>query len=330
MFNLVEKPFPVGVAGINISKRPLHAVPSGSGRINVVENFRWKNAGSTDEVPSITLVEYELEFGVWAQMLARLINTGQNWFDNGQLDPYASLYNGNKTRFEYNLPLLLKDGDKIRTIRNSWGPTDFNLTNFLGGNGQSASSGWGNVLGKGIALGVGALGDFGFEEVQEFKGTTPESITITFPLYNTVTTKDAYNNYKLVSLLTFQNLKTRNTFLTYIPPKIYSVKTQNCLGGIDWPAAYVESLDIESIGTTRELSEYGDTTILTPEAYKVSITLKQLVATSSNIFAGALGEGSVNVIGSFMGNMDRNVESGTNAIRNAMIAAGATPATPTQ
>jgi hypothetical protein len=89
-------------------------------------------------------------------------------------------------------------------------------------------------------------------------------------------------------------------------------------------------LDIESIGTTRELSEYGDTTILTPEAYKVSITLKQLVATSSNIFAGALGEGSVNVIGSFMGNMDRNVESGTNAVRNAMIAAGATPATPTQ
>ena len=323
MFSLVSKPFPITIPGINISKAPLQAVPNGSGRINVVDNFRWKNAGSTDEVPSITLIEYELEFGVWAQMLARIVDTANNWAQAGKLDPYTTLYNGKPTGFEYNLPLLLKDGDKIRTIRNSWGPTDFSLNSFLGGNGGEASTGIGNVLGKAVALGVGTLGDFGLEEVQEFKGTTPESITITFPLYNTVTTKDAYNNYKLVSLLTFQNLKTRNTFLTYIPPKIYSVKTQNCLGGLDWPAAYVEALDIESIGTTRELSEYGGTSILTPEAYKVSITLKQLVASSSNIFAGALGQGSVNVIGDIKGLFAGGAEGGLNTIKELFVKAGA-------
>jgi hypothetical protein len=306
MFTLVDKPFPITIPGISFSKKPLYAVPNGSGRIDVVNKFKWKNAGSTEEVPSITLIEYELEFGAWAQTIARLADTAINWAQAGKLDPYAILYNAQPTNFEYYLPLLLKDGDKIRSIRNSWGDTKFGFGGDSSTDSKSSgsSSGFANFAGK-IGSGViGLAGEVGEEPVLSFGGTAQETITITFPLYNTVTTKSAYDNYQLVSLLTFQNLKTRNTFLTYIPPKIYRVKTQNCLGGLDWPAAYVEALDIESIGTTRELSEYGNTTILTPEAYKVTITLKQLVASSSNIFAGALGHGSVNVIGNLKGTLE--------------------------
>jgi hypothetical protein len=334
MFRLTEREFPIDIPGIDIANSALKAVPNGSGRINVVDNFRWKNAGSTDEVPSVTLIEYELEFGVWVQALARLANTAIDFFSGG-LDPYTILYNGNATGFEYNLPLLIKDGDKIRSISNSWGKTEFDLNKILGGSGEKASSTLGNIAGKAMGLAVGVLGDFGTEDVQMFTGTSPETITITFPLYNTVSISDAYNNYLLVSLLTFQNLKTRNTFLTYIPPKIYKVKTQNCLGGIDWPAAYVENLEIISIGTTRELSEYkGNTTILTPEAYKISITLKQLVATSSNTFAGAIGSKSVNVIGSITNVASKLATNGivdaANALKEADAraagAAGAVPA----
>ena len=297
MFTLKEKPFPIEIPGINIGKKAWEAVPAGSGRINVVKDFRWKNAGSTDEVPSVTLKEFELEYGAWVQMLARLANTAASWTTGG-LDPYNILYNGKETGFEYNLPLLIKNGGNIRTISNSWGKSSFDLNTILGMGGKSASSGFGDVVGKVLSVGIGLVGEPGVEQVNEFKGTAPEGITITFPLYNTVSIKDAYNNYRLVSLLTFQNLKTRTTFLTYVPPKIYHVKTQNCLGGLDWPAAYVENLEIESIGTTRELSEYGGgVTILTPEAYKVTIRLKQLVEPSSNIFAGAIGKNSVNVIG---------------------------------
>jgi hypothetical protein len=329
MFRLQSKPFPVEIPYLNISKNPLQAVPTGSGRINVVDGFRWKNSGSTEEVPSVCLIEYELEFGVWTQMLARIANTINVAFNQGELDPYSILYNGNPTGFEYNFPLLIKNGDKIRSIRNSWGETDFSLNKFLGGSGKASKNTFGNILGKGLALGVGLMGDMGFEEVQQFKGTQAETLTVTFPLYNTVSLKEAYNNHMLVSLLTFQNLKTRNTFLTYIPPKIYKVKTQNCLGGLDWPAAYISSLDIESIGTTRELSEFGNTTILIPEAYKVSITITQLVATSSNIFAGAIGENSVNVIGSIKNVVTESVTEGigavTETLRNSSIAAGAVP-----
>ena len=309
MFTLKEKPFPIEIPGINIGKKAWEAVPAGSGRINVVDNFRWKNAGSTDEVPSVTLKEFELEFGAWVQMLARLANTAASWTDGG-LDPYTILYNGKETGFEYNLPLLIKNGDKIRTISNSWGKSSFDLNTILGMGGKKASNWVVEGLGKVASAGIGLIGEPGVEQVNEFAGTTPESITITFPLYNTVSIKDAYANYQLVSLLTFQNLKTRTTFLTYVPPKIYQVKTQNCLGGLDWPAAYVETLEIDSIGTTRELSEYKNgTTILTPEAYKVSIKLKQLVEPSSNIFAGAIGKNSVNVIGDIQ-NVGKNAYNG--------------------
>jgi hypothetical protein len=297
MFTLQEKPFTIDIPGISFGQKVWEARPSGDGRIDVVRDFRWKNAGSTDEVPSVTLKEFELEFGAWVQMLARLANTAASWTTGG-LDPYTFLYNAKPTKFEYNLPLLIKNGDNIRTISNSWGKSKFDLNTILGAAGKKASNEVGDIAGKVLSVGIGLVGEPGFEQVNEFAGTTPESITITFPLYNTVSIKEAYANYQLVSLLTFQNLKTRTTFLTYVPPKIYQVKTQNCLGGLDWPAAYVETLEIESIGTTRELSEYKNgTTILTPEAYKVTIKLKQLVESSSNIFAGAIGKSSVNVIG---------------------------------
>jgi hypothetical protein len=329
MFRLESKPFPIEIPYINISKSPLQAVPTGSGRINVVDGFRWKNSGSTEEVPSVSLKEYELEFGVWTQMLARIANTAVATFRDGELDPYSILYNGNPTGFEYNLPLLIKSGDKIRSIRNSWGKTNFSIEEILKGNGKNPKNNLGTALGVGLSLAVGFMGDMGLEEAQTFTGTQAESLTVTFPLYNTVTLKEAYDNYMLVSLLTFQNLKTRNTFLTYIPPKIYKVKTQNCLGGLDWPAAYISSLDIESIGTTRELSEFGNTTILIPEAYKVSITITQLVATSSNIFAGAIGENSVKVIGSIKNIVTENFEAGIGAVRETLKAAGATEKTDT-
>ena len=318
MFTLQEKPFTIDIPGISFGQKVWEARPSGGGRIDVVRDFRWKNAGSTDEVPSVTLKEFELEFGAWVQMLARLANTAASWTTGG-LDPYTILYNAKPTKFEYNLPLLIKNGDKIRTISNSWGKGSFDLNTILGMGGKKASNEFFDGLGKVASFGIGFIGEPGVEQVNEFTGTTPESITITFPLYNTVSIKEAYANYQLVSLLTFQNLKTRTTFLTYVPPKIYQVKTQNCLGGLDWPAAYVESLEIDSIGTTRELSEYKNgTTILTPEAYKVSIKLKQLVESSSNIFAGAIGKNSVNVIGNIE-NITGGAAGALNAIGNNLV-----------
>ena len=98
-------------------------------------------------------------------------------------------------------------------------------------------------------------------------------------------------------MITFQNLKTRTSFLTYVPPCLYTIKTDGCVGGFNWPVAIVSNLEIESIGTTRVINEFVEANVLIPEAYKVSITFRQLLPTSSNIFLGSMGGETVDVIG---------------------------------
>lgn len=274
--------------------------PKGSGTIDVLTKYRWKNSSrNVQEVPSITLTEFELSLGTWAANLSRLLQAYNDFKGNGYaLDPYMPLYNVNNrntgTGFVYRLPYLLGDGSKIRNVENNWGEFQGGLDKlFGGGDGGGVVSGITTLLGYAFA---GTSPGVGFEEISEFKNTNLESITITFPLYNTVTVQDAQNNYDFLTLFTYQNLKTRTSFLTFIPPKIYTVQTENCLGGIYWPVAIVSNLLIESIGTTREISDYNGKTLLMPEAFKVSITLKQLVPNSSNIFEGAIGGEKVNVL----------------------------------
>jgi len=56
------------------------------------------------------------------------------------------------------------------------------------------------------------------------------------------------------------------------------------------PLAYVSDLKIDSIGTTRRTDEIiTGTYLLIPEAYMVSITIRELIPVSSNIFQGAMG-----------------------------------------
>ena len=85
--------------------------------------------------------------------------------------------------------------------------------------------------------------------------------------------------------------------MTYIPPKIYTVDTYS-LGGVYMAAAYVSNFKIDSIGTTRKIKEFsffGSNEVLMPEAYKVTITFRDLVSQSSNIFAGTMGGSKVEV-----------------------------------
>lgn len=295
LYKVVDRKINIPYLGTSFSTNVKQLVPKGSGLIDVVNQFKWKNYGSTEEVPSILLDEYELSYGTWVSNIIRLINGLQGVFNNNiSADPYLALYNvadtASANRFRYNLPLLLGNGAKIRNIQNNWGPMQGGIDQLLDINAFE-------TLGRATGAAVGALTPTtgkGFEDIYQYNTTNLETITITFPLYNTGSTKEAYQNYSFCNLITFQNLKTRTSYLTFIPPKIYKIST-NALGGIDWPVAIVQNLSIESIGTTRALNEFGSGPILIPEAYKVSITLQQLIPNSSNIFAGAIGGKRVDV-----------------------------------
>jgi hypothetical protein len=277
--------------------------------INVLKDFPWKNSGDVEEVPHVYVTEYELTWGQTVTNIQRVMQLIGS--ESDRFDPYYAMYTGKPTGFRYVFPHLIKNGDMLRSTSHQWNETAqttmkgvtegfFNaadeainglnplnyLPNLLGGGLQNALIG--NKVASNIPAGVGA------EEVRNYSGTGPLQITINFPLYNTIDTYSAYRNFSLVSLLNFQNLKTRTTFMSYIPPKIYKVEN-SYMGGVYIPLGFISKLDIKSIGTTRVLKEYGPS-VLIPEAYNISITFQELVSQSSNIYEGVLGGSKVEVI----------------------------------
>ena len=268
------------------------------GNIDILSNHSWKNntAANIDEVPYIVLYEYELTYGKWTQNLIRILRGTISNKDTN--DPYSDLYEASETGFNYVFPYLIKENSTIRgSINNTW-------------NRESPLDSLKKVplIGK-LAKGVKAAGQifsagYGPEKIVTYNDTAQKTITIEFPLYNTVSEQNAIDNFNFVNLFAIQNLKIRTSFLTYVPPKIYKVQTSG-QGGVYMPAAYVESYDFVSIGTTRLMRDTvyggqagvgGSTGVLIPEAYKVIIKLREIVPENANIMFGALGGDPVEVI----------------------------------
>ena len=275
--------------------------PSGAanGVVDVYRDMYWANLGSKEEVPQIYIIEKQLKYGTWAAQLANLILQGSNTATGQDVDSFLKLYAAENTGFYYNFPWLLKTGDSIRSIENSWNNTqgmgEFFKTVTNSGKGEGAA---GAVVGAAIGAAIGTITPgFGFEATKQYESTSAQSITVTFPLYNTIDLESTFKHFSFVNLFTFQNLKTRTSLMSYIPPKIYEVDAFS-VGGIYMAAAIVSNLKVDSIGTTRRMSDwasFGPREILIPEAYKVSITFTDLLSQSSNVFAGALGGSKINV-----------------------------------
>jgi hypothetical protein len=275
--------------------------------INVLKDFPWKNSGDVDEVPHVFVTEYELTWGQTVTNLQRILKL----IGDSRKDPYYAMYTAAETGFKYVFPHLIKDGDSLRDVSHQWNDmaetTTKGITDGLGGfadklsnvvnplnylpkmlGGGLTGAMIGNAPITNVPTGVGA------EEVRKYSGTSPLQLTIKFPLYNTIDTYSAYRNFSLVSLLNFQNLKTRTSFMSYIPPKLYKVEN-TYMGGVYIPVSFISKLDIKSIGTTRVLTEYGPS-VLVPEAYDISITFQELISQSSNIYNGVLGGSKVEVV----------------------------------
>jgi hypothetical protein len=290
---------------------------AGSGNINVFSDFTWRNSKTTsiEEVPWINLYEKQLTYGKWISNIAGILD--QVTGSAKDADPYAKLYTTTNTDFTYTLPYLVKKDQSIRgDTTNKWerdGIVDIvSKLPYVGGIAKAA----GETLFPG----------FGIEKIVTFGDTDPKSITIEFPLYNTLTVEDAIKNFDFVSLFGLQNLKIRTSFLTYIPPKIYTVESPG-LGGIYMPAAYVSKYSVKPIGTVRQMTsgEYSTRAnlngtsgqgVLIPEAYRISITLTEMVPETANIMYGALGGDKIEVLNTVQTNYAPSIDT-LNGINNA-------------
>ena len=277
----------------------------GTNVIDVHGTFDWKNPGKVDEVPGLVLVEKQLDYGIWTSNLMRLLANASN-VANQTGDPYGALYAASNTGFVYALPYLIQPGSSIRgEISNTWSDisSEQSWSGMMGAlpvvgglmqAGYKRATEIAECVGNIVSPGVG------YEPIKVFSGTQPRTIQITFPLYNTVSIESANNNFSFITLLGLQNLKTRTSFATYLPPKIYEVSTDD-EGSVYMPFAYISRLDIQSIGTTRAIFDHGNTVQgsggrrVVPEAYKVNISLTELLPDSANIYSAGLEGRAVKV-----------------------------------
>jgi hypothetical protein len=261
--------------------------------IDVYGNHNWKIGGYIDEVPFIDLHELQLSYGQITANLAKIISDVKQRVAGNKTDPYQILYAANPTGFYYRLPYLLGKDKSIRgAIKNNW---EDGGSNFL----ENVINKVVNAKFMGASLGGLFSPGTGLETPQNYKSTNPRTITITFPLYNTQSIDSALANYSFISLFGFQNLKTRTSVITYLPPKIYIVDGF-AKGGIYMPAAYVSDYDVTNIGTLRRIEDWqGNEPLWIPEAYKVTIGLTELIPQSSNIMQGELGGSKTTVTQSF-------------------------------
>ena len=297
------------------------------GAVDVWKDMYWSNSGSKDEVPSIHAIEHELKYGTTATQFANLLSElGKGLFgSNHTVDSFVNLYAAKPTGFTYNFPWLINNGYNLKNITNSWAKTEGlgDMLSSMGGTGGSGGkAGLGDLLGTAVGVAIGAVTPgFGFEDTKAYGGTNEQQITITFPLYNTLDAQSAYRHFTFINLFTFQNLKTRTSLMTFIPPKIYTVDS-GALGGVYMAAAVVSDFKVDSIGTTRAMSDwggYGSTSILIPEAYKVSITFTDLLSQSSNVFAGTMGGTKIKItnglgVQDVIGSTNPNTQPQVNAV----------------
>jgi hypothetical protein len=288
----------VNIGGLTSSSYVVLRPKNGSSSVvDVYRSMAWSNLGKKDEVPQVFVTEKELQYGAWATQISNLIEQGANLYNNGRVDSFVQLYAAKNTGFYYNFPWLLKNGDNIRSIENSWNSIQ-GLGDFLSSSAKSSDSTAGKIFGAAVGISTGLFTPgFGFEDTKQYESTSQQQLTITFPLYNTIDLELAFKHFSFVNLFTFQNLKTRTTLMSFIPPKIYEVDAYS-VGGIYMAAAVVSNFKVDSIGTTRRMSEwtqFGPREILIPEAYRVTITFTDLLSQSSNVFAGALGGNKIQV-----------------------------------
>lgn len=304
---------------INLSNSYIKLTPKNS-VIDILNNFKWKNWGSAEEVPAIYAQERELSYGVFTNSILTLLEQGKNLFSNEGLDIYSQLYKSEATGFNYVFPYLVTNGNTIRAVQNQWSSVTSGINEAV--NGLVSSNKKGNtenkdgiistIVSAGINTGMGYMSPgWGMEELLKFDNTARQTLPITFPLYNTGDLEDMFSNLSFINLFTYQNLKNRTSIMTYIPPKIYVVDARS-IGGIYMPVAYVSDFKVESIGTTRrvdELKKYGIDKALIPEAYKVTISFTELLPQSANIFSGTMGGDKVEVTSNNFGSSNNSNNS---------------------
>ena len=141
------------------------------------------------------------------------------------------------------------------------------------------------AVGFGSAVGTTAL-KFAYPLVgtidrpRVFATHSERTLTVEFPLYNTIHHDDWIKNLGFLNVFMTQNLFNKRDYITGYPPCYYRVYVP---GQYFCFASSVQSIDVENLGNVRVMKT-EDTEVAVPDAYQVKITLQEMVIPSLNQF----------------------------------------------
>ena len=218
------------------------------------------------------------------------------------LAPYRNLYLTDPTGWIYVLPYFTNNQ---ATQGNSFADSGNTGSELIQGPLQIASAVTTGLAG--ILASLNSPAQITYIEKTKFYNypSEGEDITVEFPLINTgsVTYEDIVRNWQFLFLLLYQNRPGKTSQNTVDQPVIYQVEIP---GTKFFPFCYIQSLNIDFLGSRRELkiniptntatssdlgaagqsisTAIGSTTISTiiPDAYRVTINLKSMIANSKN------------------------------------------------
>jgi hypothetical protein len=299
------------------------------GLINILKNYRWTLSRHRDreDVPYIWLREFnsnetyiQKQLGYYSQ-LGFLAVTERAKAAAGvaslkePLDIYKEIFphSDRENCHDYILPYFSKTNVELGTP--TWSQIDpvgevlqesaeqvvSSGVKFLAG--KEAGKTAGNVMGsinQGMNLLTGlakvvAMAQYplvGAHDRPRIFGTHSErTITVSFPLFNTVEKDEWKANQKFIHTLMNQNLMYKTSYVTGVPPVFYDVFIP---GQYYCWASCVTNIQVENLGNTRMLEAS-----IVPDAYQVSVTFSEMVVPSKNQFdarfTGDTSFGKVNV-----------------------------------
>jgi hypothetical protein len=229
------------------------------------------------------------------------------------LEPYKMMYVMKPTLFRYTFPYM---EDTYRSISNSFGDT-------------SEAGGMLGMVNDLAEIGTNTINDLTMRRLREpgimiekpagFTFTGREkSYSVKFPLFNTKSYEEIIKNWQFLFLLTYQNTPNRITKDLVDPPCIYEAKIPGM-----WYSKYacIDNMRVDFKGARRlmeipvmfidEVKEPGQTmstgskswvqsrrsiTTIIPDAYEVTISVKELFSETQNFMYHMLRESSDNTV----------------------------------
>lgn len=296
--------------------------PAG-GVFNIASDYRWtlSKHQNRKDVPYIWLQEFnanesqiQKQISFYTQLIPSGVNAAAGIVSSEDpLDIYKEIFPHTDTDncYQYILPYFndtnlelstptwpdINDAGEVisQGISNTFGGIagmfGADATKFAAGT-KAALAGIGNAALLAATAQYPVVGEL--DRPRVFQKHSERTITVSFPLFNTVDSTEWEKNQNFVHTLMNQNLMYKTNYITGVPPVFYSVFIP---GQYYCWASCVTNLNVKNLGNMRMMGE--NTTSIVPDAYEITISFSEMVQPSKNQFdaryTGESSSGKVNV-----------------------------------